>query len=118
MVNKHFIDCGGKERMESKATMQLWTSVDLHHRLKAEKVLQILERTETLFNGSDPELEVEYQGDTIGRYGLDQYEGNFRLTALQTDCLAKDNCGIPIEKVKKKISELTESCCEPGGTCC
>lgn len=118
MLNKHFIDCGGKERKESKATMQLWTSVDFHHRLKADKVLQILNRTEKLFNGADPEIEVEYQGETIGRYGLAVENGNFRLTATQTDCLAKDNCGIPVEKVKKKLAEITESCCEPGGNCC
>ena len=64
---------------------------------------------------------MEYQTETIGKYGLETDGNNFLLTAKQTDCLAKDNCGVPDAKQKLKLSELqTEkvACCTPGGTCC
>ena len=115
---KHFIDCGGTERLERKATFQLWTSIDLHHRLKADKLVNIIDMAAPLFKGEDPEVELEYQQETIGRFGLELKNDALQMTALQTDCLAKENCGIPVEKVKKAMSELTESCCTPGGGCC
>ena len=67
----------------------------------------------------DLEIEVEYQADTIGKFGLDFDGRNFLLTNKQTDCLAKDKCGIPIEKTKVKLSTLNEEpCCSPDGNCC
>jgi len=62
---------------------------------------------------------VEYQADTIGKYGLD-FDGNhFLLTTKQTDCLAKDTCGIPVEKTKVALAGLIdEPCCSPDGNCC
>jgi hypothetical protein len=115
---KHFIDCGGTERLERKATFQLWTSIDLHHRLKAEKLIRIIDIAAPLFAGEDPEVELEYQQETIGRFGLEVEDDSLQMTALQTDCLAKENCGIPVEKVKKVMASLTESACTPGGGCC
>jgi len=38
-----------------------------------------------------------------------------------TACLAQDACGIPSEKVKKNLSELSvnqNASCTPGGGCC
>jgi ACR3 family arsenite efflux pump ArsB len=33
--------------------------------------------------------------------------------------LAKEKCGIPVEKTKVKLSTLTdEPCCSPDGNCC
>ncbi len=68
----------------------------------------------------DLEIEVEYQSDTIGKYGLDFSGENFLLTTKQTDCLAKDNCGVPQHKQKLQLAELetSKSCCTPGGGCC
>jgi hypothetical protein len=67
----------------------------------------------------DLDIEVEYQAETIGKFGLDFDGKNFLLTNTQTDCLAKDKCGIPIEKQKVILSDLnTEPCCSPDGNCC
>jgi hypothetical protein len=69
----------------------------------------------------DLEVEVEYQSDTIGKYGLD-FDGNrFILTSKVTACLASDACGIPTEKIKVKIADLqtvAQASCTPGGGCC
>ncbi|MEQ8928181.1 MAG: DUF6428 family protein [Fulvivirga sp.] len=119
-INKHFIDCGGTVRKEEKANFQLWEANDYDHRLHPEKLLKIIELSEKVLDMSDLEIEVEYQGSTIGKYGLDFDGENFLLTTTLTDCLAKDNCGIPASKPKVDLSELTkeETCCTPDGGCC
>ena len=118
-VSKHFIDCGGTVRNEEVVNFQLWEANDYDHRLHPEKLLNIIELSEKVLNIGDLEIEVEYQAETIGKFGLDFDGKNFLLTSKQTDCLAKDQCGIPTEKPKVKLANLTEeSCCSPGGNCC
>lgn len=115
-IQKKFMDCGGTIREEMKVSFQLWTSIDLHHRLKAERFGQIINLAEEKISLQDAEIEVEYQGETIEKFGLDFDGQHFLLTAKKTDCLAQENCGIPVQKVKKKLAELGSSCCGPD--CC
>ena len=118
-ITKHFIDCGGTLRNEEVVNFQLWNADDYDHRLHPEKLLDIIELSERVLGIEDLETEVEYQGDTIEKFGLDFDGKNFLLTNKQTDCLAKDKCGIPEEKPKIKLVELAnESSCTPGGGCC
>ena len=120
-VNKHFIDCGGTERKETTISFQLWTASDYDHRLSAQKLASILKLSEDRLGLVDAEIEVEYQSDTIGKYGLDFQNGKFVLTSKQTDCLAKDNCGIPQQKPRIRMSTLGEvkaTSCAPGSGCC
>jgi hypothetical protein len=121
LITKHFIDCGGTERIEKVANFQLWNANDFDHRLKPQKLLNIIELSERKLGMGDLEVEVEYQSDTIGKYGLD-FDGNrFVLTSKVTACLASDACGIPTEKIKVKIADLQtteQACCTPGGGCC
>ena|SRR5690554_1547879 len=118
-VTKHFIDCGGTLRNEEVVNFQLWSANDYNHRLHPEKLLNIIQLSERVLGIEDLEIEVEYQAETIGKFGLDFDGKNFLLTQKQTDCLAKDQCGIPAEKPKLKLSELqTEPSCTPGGGCC
>ena len=119
-VSKHFIDCGGTERKEEKITFQLWTAEDFDHRLAADKLRKIVELAETQLQLPNAEIEVEYQSETIGKYGLNFRDGRFKLESLQTDCLAKDQCGIPSQKPKKQLAEIAvaSNSCEPGGGCC
>ena len=119
-ISKHFIDCGGIERKETLANFQLWDANDYNHRLHPEKLLKIIELSEQVLNLEDLDIEVEYQGDTIEKFGLDFDGTNFLLTVKQTDCLAKENCGIPAGKQKIKIPEIeaSQSCCNPNSGCC
>ena len=118
-VSKKYIDCGGTLREESKVTFQLWEDGDVDHRLAASKLLNIIGLAERLLSIPDLEIEVEYQGDTIGRYGLDFNGTDFLLTATQTDCLAKDKCGIPMEKPKIRLSSIAQGpVCTPNSGCC
>ncbi|PIE50217.1 MAG: hypothetical protein CSA38_04380 [Flavobacteriales bacterium] len=121
-INKHFIDCGGVERKEMTVNFQLWTSIDTDHRLKSEKLQHIIQISEEKLHLQDAEIEVEYQLETIGKFGIDFKEGQFILTSKLTNCLAPDQCGLPsFEKKKVKLSELNApktSCCEPSSGCC
>ncbi|WP_053989832.1 DUF6428 family protein [Mangrovimonas sp. TPBH4] len=117
-ITKHFIDCGGTVRQEEVINFQLWNANDYNHRLHPEKLVHIIELSEKTLGLNDTEIEVEYQGETIQKFGLDFDGTQFQLTTKQTDCLAKDNCGIPVEKPKVKLSDLQNACCTPNSGCC
>jgi hypothetical protein len=120
-INKDFIDCGGTIRHEEAITMQLWESIDFHHRLKPERLLSIIAMSESKLSIPDAEIEVEYQAKTIGKYGLSFRDGKLKLTNKKTDCLATDACGIGAIKQKVSLSELkkaTAECCSPKSGCC
>ena len=102
LIDKHFIDCGGTVRKEQKVNFQLWNADDYNHRLHPEKLVSIIELSERVLGIPDLEIEVEYQGETIGKYG----------------CLARGICGIPEEKPRVRLSQLQASGCAPGSGCC
>lgn len=119
-ITKHFIDCGGTIRNEEVVNFQLWEANDYNHRLHPEKLIHIINLSEKVLGLDDLEIEVEYQGDTIGKFGLDFDGKNFILTTKQTNCLALEACGVPSEKQKVKLSNLQESsaCCSADSGCC
>lgn len=119
VVSKHFIDCGGMIRNEKVANFQLWDANDFEHRLKPQKLLNIIALSEKILGMEDLEIEVEYQTETIGKYDLDFNGKNFILLSKQTACLASDSCGIPTEKQKLNLTAVaTQNSCKPGGGCC
>jgi hypothetical protein len=111
-ITKKFIDCGGTLRKEEVINFQLWNANDYDHRLHPEKLVNIIELSEKVLGLQDLEIEVEYQSETIGKYGLDFNGKNFLLTTTNTNCLAQDACGIPAQK------QETVTACAPGSGCC
>ncbi|MCI9846429.1 DUF6428 family protein [Flavobacterium pectinovorum] len=121
LITKNFIDCGGTVRKETLVNFQLWNANDFEHRLKPQKLIDIIELSEKVLGIEDFEIEVEYQDTTIGKYDLDFNGKDFLLLNKQTACLAQDQCGIPTEKPKLKLSQLhtdNSNSCTPGGSCC
>jgi len=121
-ITKDYIDCGGTRRQESWLNLQLWEANDFEHRLSATKLLGIIRKTERQLALDDSlALEVEYQGATVGRYALAQEGESFILQAKQTDCLAKDACGIP-DVVSMPLEDLatanSSKSCSPDSNCC
>jgi hypothetical protein len=109
IVTRKFIDCGGTVRESKAVKFQLWEARDFDHRLAPSKLLDIIELSEqTLGIDSELDIEVEYQSDTIGRYGLNYTDGFFQLTSTQTNCLAEDSCGIPVEKRPLPLVEFVD----------
>jgi hypothetical protein len=120
-VTKHFVDCGGTVRNEKVVNFQLWEANDFDHRLAPKKLNDIIGLSEKVLGIEDLEIEVEYQAETIGKYGIEFNGKDFLLTSTQTNCLAQDKCGIPPEKLKVNLKDLSNSstnCCSPGGKCC
>lgn len=119
LTTKQFIDCGGAVRTEKVISFQVWTANDVDHRLDSQKLQKIIALAQPLLGNEDLEVEIEYQTETISRYGLGFNGQHFMLTTKYTDCLAKDHCGIPQEKQKIKLSDLHgSSCCLPNSGCC
>ncbi|MCA5006402.1 DUF6428 family protein [Sphingobacterium bovistauri] len=118
-VTKKFIDCGGVIRLEKIINFQLWNADDYEHRLKPGKLLSIIELSESKLGIEDAEIEVEYQSTTIGKYDLDFNGTHFLLKNKQTACLAEDQCGIPSQKTKIQLVNLSsQNSCTPGSRCC
>ena len=118
LVTKHFIDCGGVERIEKKISLQLWEADDFDHRLQAEKLISIIELSKEKLGLGDLDVEVEYQGETIGRYGLSYQASALHLVSTNTACLAQDACGVE-PKVAFDLSDMSaKTNCTPGGGCC
>ncbi len=120
-IERSFIDCGGTIRKESVINFQLFTAQDFNHRLGVSKLQSIISLSIEKLGLDDLDVEVEYQSDTIGKYGLEFDGEHFHLTAKQTDCLAKDKCGIPHQKPRIRLSSLTEKAnqsCTPESGCC
>lgn len=113
LVTKHFIDCGGVERKETNANFQLWEAGDYDHKLAPQKFLHILNLSRKVLGDEDLNIEVEYQQNTIGKFGLDFDGKDFLLTQKKTACLAQDACGIP-----DKEAATSPSGCAPGSGCC
>src|SRR5210317_286514 len=117
-VDRLFLDCGGKLRRESVVNFQLYTADDFDHRLAITKLSGIVSQSvEQLGLNPNLEIRVEHQGATIEVYGLALESGQLQLTSLQTDCLAKDKCGIEPAAEKPKI-RIGATACTPGSGCC
>ena len=112
VVTKDFIDCGGTLRQEKSVNFQLWTADDFDHRIAPQKLLDIINLSEKTLTLDNLEIEVEYQSDTIGKFGLDFDGSNFLLINRQTDCLDKDKCGI------EKPASNDSSSSTPKTGCC
>lgn len=106
--DKCFVDCGGYQRQSTYICFQLWTADDYDHRLSPKKLLSIIEAAEKRLKPGDWLVQVEYQAETIGIWGVEFKDGVFCLTPTKTDCLAKDKCGIPV---------IQNDCCS-GTDCC
>ena len=120
LTTKNFIDCGGTLRTEKNINFQVWVASDTDHRLEPQKLNKIISISESHFGNEDLDVEVEYQTNTIGRYGLKIEGENLILTSKATDCLAKENCGVSdkVNNVIEKVKSEASSCCSPGSGCC
>lgn len=118
-ITKNFIDCGGTVRSELTVNFQLWEAEDFDHRLAPQKLKDIIALSERVLGLQDAEIEVEYQQETIGKFGLDFKGGHFVLTSKTTACLAEDQCGVG-EKKKLTMADLASpaNTCKPGSGCC
>lgn len=99
-VAKRFIDCGGRlHETHHTCLLQTYVADDVDHRLDAGRCAKILELGAKVLPSDDLEVEVEYDCCVVAQYPITsmQFTGThleFQLGSKQTDCLAKEKCGI------------------------
>jgi hypothetical protein len=99
-VEKNFIDCGGTRRQAVSCLLQTWVANDVDHRLSAGKLAKILQLAAPILGSDDLPVEIEYGVEVAAQYQLAEVQIGvdgllyFDLVGKQTDCLAKDKCGI------------------------
>jgi hypothetical protein len=98
-VTKKFIDCGGSKRESEKCVLQLWVANDFEHRLKTEKMLNILNLGAGLFEKDDLEVQVEYEDKVISQYSIREIQTEDAVIKINlgnnhTACLAPEKCGV------------------------
>lgn len=99
-IDKRFVDCGGTLRNDSLCRLQTWVANDLDHRLKAGKLLKILEKAGSFLVSDDFEVDVEHEVGFVSQFPLESVEilpGEIvlHLGERHTACLAPDKCGVP-----------------------
>ncbi len=117
-VHKSFVDCGGTAHESTTLQLQAWVGEDEDHRIQAGKLAAILDKASALIGDDDLPVEIEYQDRIISQYPVTkaaEMDGTLvlHLSTKHTDCLAKELCGVPAERVKENAA----SCCDGGGCC-
>jgi hypothetical protein len=96
-IDKKFMDCGGTIRTESVCQVQTWFQDDTGHRLSAGTLLKILDKSRSVVESDDLEVEVEHEAPFISHFPIvgAEAEGHslvFKLGVKHTECLAQDRC--------------------------
>jgi len=79
--------------------LQAWTANDLDHRLTAGKLAKIMHLAEPILSSLNLPVEIEYGEGVAAQYQLTEIQVvgdalDLTLVGKQTDCLAKDKCGV------------------------
>lgn len=98
-IDKRFVDCGGARRSTASCLLQAWVANDTEHRLDAGKLAKILRLAEPLLESVELPVELEYGAEVAAQYvvadvGVVFDELHLTLVGKQTDCLARDKCGV------------------------
>lgn len=96
-IDKQFIDCGGTHRTETVCRLQTWFQDDTDHRLTAEKLLGILEKSASFLKTDELEVDVEHEAPFVSHFPIEKVEvdGEVLIVHLgikHTACLAEDRC--------------------------
>ena len=96
-IDKKYIDCGGTRRTDTVCRLQTWFQDDTDHRLTAEKLSAILEKSASFFDKEDPEVDIEHEAPFISHFPVEKIETDgdtlmVHLGVKHTACLAEDRC--------------------------
>lgn len=118
-ITKRFIDYGGKlhERKDT-CLLQTYVADDVDHRLNGGTFAKILQLGDQVLPHADLDVEVEYDCCVVAQYPLEAttFTGQYidlQLGQKQTDCLARERCGIGGKDCVPAKSEslATTGCC-------
>lgn len=118
------VDCGAGTDFWKETIIQLWESpeeVGKRDFMLSHKALEILNRVDRI-KPMEKEVEVKFEYSNadfhtaqlfVNSFTLEEKQLVLHLGINQTDCKAKDICGIPLEAVS-----ASENSCSPGSGCC
>lgn len=99
-LTRRFIDCGGKLRTTETCLLQAWVAADdKAHRLTAGKLAHILDLAKPILPATDLAVELEHGDGPVSHYTVGHVDSahgalSFQLQHKQTDCLAREACGL------------------------
>ncbi|MFS4493133.1 DUF6428 family protein [Maribacter sp. 2308TA10-17] len=118
------VDCGAKTDFWKETIIQLWedpTEVDTEGTMSAFKALGILNKVDTI-KPMKREVEVKFEYSNANFHMAQLFVNDVELSedriimklgVLQTDCKAKETCGVTVE-----VSTQENNSCAPGSGCC
>lgn len=118
------VDCGAGTDFWKETVIQLWESpeeIGKRDYMIASKALAILTRVDRI-KPMEKEVEVKFEYSNADFHTAQLYVHSFtvtekqlvlRLGINQTDCKAKDTCGIPVA-----METVSENSCTPESGCC
>lgn len=119
------VDCGSGVDYWKETIVQLWESPDEQQKeeyMSAYKALGILNKVNSIKPMElDVEVKFEYSNPNFHTAQLFVNDFTFnndklilKLGVEQTDCKARETCGVPVEAAVN----VQSACCTPGGGCC
>jgi Family of unknown function (DUF6428) len=128
-VRKDFMDCSGTRRSVQSCVLQTWVFLDVQHRLKTDKLAQILRIAGDVLPSLDLPVEIEHEAGVISQYPVRSITSDGHTLTLHTGskhtaCLAMDVCCAPsAAPVAEQVSAASgqasaKACCTPGSACC
>ena len=121
----HSVDCGGRADQWNETIIQLWESPEEKGKigyLKVQKASEIFDRVHNIHPiDGEAIVKFEYSNETFHKAHLEIH--NIELTSskvivklfvTETDCKAKDVCGVP----ETALASEQQNSCAPGSGCC
>ena len=120
LLQKTFLDCGGKLRETTTCQLQIWVGEDYDHRIETGKLAAILEKAKSLLPDDSVPVEIEYEDRVISQYTIEGHELTdeaviLKLANKHTECLAPELCGLPAFERLPNIRGKSPCC---GSTNC
>jgi len=118
------VDCGANTDFWKETIIQLWESpkeIDKRDYMSAYKALGILSKVDSI-KPMEKGVEVKFEYSNADFHTAQLFVNDFeihenqiimKLNVKQTDCKAKDECGVPME-----VGAQSENSCAPGSGCC
>lgn len=126
-INIDSVDCAANKDSWNETIIQLWESPIKESQesyMSSFKALSILKKVGTLrpYN-MEAEVKFEYSNNNfhtaqlfVNAFKIENNQLIIILGIEQTDCKAKETCGIP--ETKNIMVTAEEPCCSPSGNCC
>ena len=112
-VVRNFIDCGGLTGKEEKVVLQTHVGDDTDHRLRSDRLGEILRLGNRVIPSADLDVNIEYDCCVVAQYPIaeatpDGTHLNLILQRGRTQCRARE----------RREVETAASCCVTSAACC